>query len=298
MKSLSDRVRTALASKEAFEKTGGDVALLKVGVVEDALVQRDGRLDTFDHEFVEGPTHTSDRFLPVPAMGDDFGDHRIIERNDHHVRFHRRVASHTESARRAIFGDHAGTWRKLFRIFSVDAAFKTVPVELDVLLFEREGVSVGEPDLLFNEIDAGHHFGDGMLDLDAGIHFHEEEVVILVEQELDSSDIPVVDRFHGFDGDAAEFSAELFIDGGRRRFFEQLLVPALDRAISLAEMHNMATMVGNNLHFDMAGLEKISFEIDGVVAEGGLRFRLRSLKRPSKVLGFVDDAHAASSPTG
>ena len=73
-------------------------------------------------------------------------------------------------------------------------------------------------------------------------------------------------------------------------------MPALDRAVALAEMHDMPTMVGNNLHFDMAGLEKISFEIDGVVAEGGLRLRLRGLKRASKILGLVDDAHAACLP--
>ena len=106
-----------------------------------------------------------------------------------------------------------GQGRKLFRIFGVDAAFEAVPVELDVLLFEREGVSIGEPDLLLDQIDAGHHFGDGMLDLDAGVHFHEEEVVVLVEQELDGADISVVNGFDGFDGNATDFSAEFLVDG-------------------------------------------------------------------------------------
>ena len=226
------------------------------------------------------------------------GDHRIVERDDHHVRFHRRVDSHTESAWRAVFGDHTRTGCKFFRVFGVDAAFEAVPAELDVLLFEREGLPVGEPDLLLDEIDAGHHFGDGMLHLDAGVHFHEEEVVVLIEQELDGTDIPVVHGFDGFDGDAADFPAELFVDGRRRCFFEKLLMPALDRAVALAEMHDMPTMVGDNLHFDMAGLKKISFEVDGIVAERGLRLRLRGLKRASEILSLIDDAHAASAPTG
>ena len=51
------------------------MALLKVGVIEDAFVQRDGRLDALDHEFVEGSTHARDGFLPVSSMRDDFGDH-------------------------------------------------------------------------------------------------------------------------------------------------------------------------------------------------------------------------------
>ena len=72
----------------------------------------------------------------------------------------------------------------------------------------------------------------------------------------------------------------------------------LDRTIALTEMHHMPTMVGGNLHFDMAGFEEISFEVDSVVAERGFCFGLRGLKRTSEILSFVDDAHAAPSPTG
>ena len=42
----------ALASEEAFEERGGDMALLKVGIVEDSPVQRNRRLDAFDHKFI------------------------------------------------------------------------------------------------------------------------------------------------------------------------------------------------------------------------------------------------------
>ena len=80
--------RDALAGEEAFEEGGRDVALLEVGVVEDALVQRDGCLDAFDHKFVKDSAHAGDGFLPVPPMGDDFGDHGIVERDDHHIRFY------------------------------------------------------------------------------------------------------------------------------------------------------------------------------------------------------------------
>ena len=157
---------------------------------------------------------------------------------------------------------------------------------------------IGKADLLLNDIDTGHHFGDRVLHLDAGVHFHEEEVVILVEHELDGADVPIMYCFDDFDGNAADFPAEFLVDGGRRCFLEQLLMPALDRAVALAEMSDMPAMVGGNLYLNMAGLKKISFEVNGIVAERGLRLRLRGLKRASEVFRFIDDAHAASSPTG
>src|SRR6185295_3079338 len=217
---------------------------------------------------------------------------------DHHIRFHGRVDAYAEAAWRTVLGDHTGAGCELFRVFGVDAAFEAVPIQLDVLLLEGEGLSVGDPDLLLDEIDAGHHFGDRMFHLDAGVHFHEEEVVVFVEQKLDGADTPVVDGFDGFDRDAADLSAEFLIDGRRRGFFHQLLVPPLDRAVTFAEVHHMPAMVGDDLYFNVARFEKISFEIDCVVAERGLCFKLGGLKRTSEILGFIDDAHAASSPAG
>ena len=62
-------------------------------------------------------------------------------------------------------------------------------------------------------------------------------------------------------------------------------MPALDRAVALAEMYDMPTMVGDNLHFNMPRLEKVSFEVDGVVPESGFCFGLSGLKRASEIFG-------------
>ena len=125
-----------LAGEEAFEEGCGDVALLEVWVVKDASMERDGRLDAFDDEFVEGAAHAGDTFLPVSAVGNDLGDHGIVERDDHHIRLHGRIDTNAESAWCTIFRDHPGAGRKLFRVFRVDATFEAMSVELDVLLLE------------------------------------------------------------------------------------------------------------------------------------------------------------------
>ena len=225
---LFSHISPELAGKEPFDKRRGDVALLEVGVIEDAFVEGNGCLDAFDHEFVKGSSHACDGLLTVSPMGDDLGDHRIIEGDDHHIRFHCRVDAHAESAWRAVFGDHPWRRRELFRIFGIDAAFEAVSNKLDVLLLEREGLTVGEPDLFLNEIDAGHHFGDRMLYLDTSIHLHEEKIMVLVEEELDGADITVMHGFDGFDRYSTDFPSQFFVDGRRRRFFKQFLMPALD----------------------------------------------------------------------
>lgn len=82
-------LRELLAGEESFEEGCGNVALLEVGVVEDAFVQRDSGLNALDDELVESPAHAGKGFLPVSPMGNDFSDHRVVKRHNHHVRFHR-----------------------------------------------------------------------------------------------------------------------------------------------------------------------------------------------------------------
>ena len=57
--------------------------------------------------------------------------------------------------------------------------------EPDVLLLKSERLAAGDAQLQFDEIEPGDRFGDGMLDLQAGIHFHEIEFAVCVEQELE-----------------------------------------------------------------------------------------------------------------
>ncbi len=58
-------------------------------------------------------------------------------------------------------------------------------------------------DLLAHEIDAGHHLGDRMLDLDAGVHLDEIELAVLVE-ELDGAGAVIAELAHGGGGDVAD----------------------------------------------------------------------------------------------
>ena len=57
----------------AGEKSGVDFAGNEVGMGQDFLVQRDGGIDSFHHEHVQGPAHACHGFVAVCAIGDQFG---------------------------------------------------------------------------------------------------------------------------------------------------------------------------------------------------------------------------------
>src|SRR6185312_1977473 len=76
------------------------------------------------------------------------------------------------------------------------------------------------------------------------------------------------------------------------RLLDQLLVPALDRALALAERHRPLA-VGEHLHLDVARAGDVALEVDVGVAEPGLRLaaRGRQLRREARLV--LDDLHPA-----
>ena len=115
------------------------------------------------------------------------------------------------------------------------------PAELDVVLGERQRLARGDPDLLGHEVDARHHLGDGVLDLEAGVHLEEEELAVL-EEELDGAGVVVAARLGDLDGRLAHGLADLGGERRRRALLDQLLVAALGRAVALADPHAVAVL--------------------------------------------------------
>ena len=55
-----------------------------------------------------------------------------------------------------------------------------------------EPAAGGDADLLAHQVDAADHFRDRMLDLQAGVHFDERELAVLV-QELQRAGVAVAE---------------------------------------------------------------------------------------------------------
>ena len=136
-----------------------------------------------------------------------------------------------------------------------------------------------------------------MLDLDAAVQLEEVEVAP-VEHELDGAGAAVADRAAERDRGLAHSRSELAVERGGGRLLEHLLVPALDRAVALAEGDDLAVLVREQLDLDVTRPLDVALVVDGVVAEGGLRLAAGRLGRLLELGRLADDAHPAAASAG
>src|SRR5918994_3272405 len=135
-----------------------------------------------------------------------------------------------------------------------------------------------------------------MLDLDAAVQLEQVEVAA-VEHELDRPGASVTDGAGERDRGVAHPRTQLRIERGGGRLLEHLLVPPLDRALSLAQRDDGPVGVGEHLDLDVAGPLDVPLAEHPLVAEGRGRLASRRFERLVELAGRADDAHAAPAPT-
>src|SRR5438309_10168664 len=170
--------------------------------------------------------------------------------------------------------------------------------KVDVLLPHGQPLACGDADLLLDDIDTSDHFGHGMFDLDACVHFDEVELTFFVEI-LERAGSAVAELAAGLDAALSDTRALLRRKLGCRGLLHDFLVPSLHGAIALAEMDHVPVTVGEHLHLDVSRVLQVFFEIDGGVAEGRPGFRPRHAYCTLEGGFRVHDTHApAAASTG
>ena len=183
------------------------------------------------------------------------------------------------------------------RILRVDARLKRVAVDRDLVLCQRQRFARRDTQLPFDQVEAGDHLGDRMLDLQPRVHLHEIEAAVLVGDELDGAGAHVVHGLGRIDRGLAHRGATRRRHAGRRCFLEHLLMPALHRAVALEQMHDAAVRVAEHLDLDVPRLQHVLLDQHVVVAERALRLALARRERGVEVLGAIDATHALAAPT-
>src|SRR5690242_15588441 len=174
-----------------------------------------------------------------------------------------------------------------------------MPRTHDLILLHRQALAGSDTQLPFHQIKPGHGFGDRMLDLEPRIHLHEvETLAAFFGDELDRAGADVTNRARRRDRRLADIEPPLAGETRRRRLFYDFLMPALDRAIALEQMDDVAASVAENLHLNMAGAFEIAFQQHCVIAESAFRLAPGAVESARELGRARDDAHAPPAAAG
>src|SRR5690606_35767668 len=258
-------------SQLVFEVMDAGTTLDKARVVHQLAVQRNVGLYTFYHHFGQGNAQTGDSLTTRSAGCNQFGDHGIIMWRNGVTTEYVGIHAHPGPARRVPVGNLSGTGDELEWIFGVDPAFDGVSAELHIALTQGELFAGSYKYLLNHQIDTRDHLGDGVLDLNPGIHFDEEEFAVFV-QELERT-CATITHLAACLGAALANSLDKTAGNTRRWcFFDDFLMTALHGAITLAQPDSISPAVGQNLNLDMTRVLEELLHVDLGVAECGSGF--------------------------
>ena len=281
---------------DAFEEVSVEFAGDEVRMGEDALVQRDCGFYAFDDEAVEGDLHADDGFGAVAPVGDELGDERVVIGGNYGVGVHCGVNANAWAAGDAEGGDASGRWNEGIGVLCIDAAFDGVAAKIEMADDVANFLAGGDADLRFHEIDARDHFGDGMLDLDARVHLDKVQIAGFFAEKFDGARAGVANAFESFGDEAADAVARGLIERDRRRFLENLLVAALERAFAFAEVNDAAMVIAHDLKFDVARALDQLLHVNIGTAECAFGFGARGAEVWEKFAFIANDAHAAAAP--
>ncbi len=275
-----------------FDHACARLAADEARVLQQRAVESEQRRGPFDAELGKRAKHPRDRALAVDVVNDQLGDHRVVEVADLVTRLDAGVDPNPRAGRLAIRGDPSWCRKEPTRdVLRIDPALDGVPSEGDVGLRDRERLTGRDENLLSDQVEPGDELGDGVLDLDPGVHLHEEVLAVAGEQALDRPGRAIPRRPRGLDRDRADPLSQRRVHRGRGRLLDELLVSALDRAVALAEVDHVAVTVGQHLNLDVARILDETLDVDPRVGEVLLALPRRSLERALGVAGRPDDLH-------
>ncbi len=171
-------------------------------------------------------------------------------------------------------------------------------LESHVLLADRQRLAARDAQLQFDQVQPGDRLGDGMLDLQTGVHFHEIERAARIEQEFQRARAFVTERLDGGDRHCPHLRTQFRRHCRRRRLLDQLLMAPLHRAIALAEVNGVAVCIPEHLDLDVARIFNGALQDHRGIAERGLGFRARAAQRIRKGRFVRYQPHAVAAATG
>ena len=283
------------------DELGGIAVIQKGRMFQQVDDKFDVRRHAADTEFAQRPVHPRNRLFRRLRMCRHLDEKAVIIARDDAARIGRAAIQPDAIAggravgrQAAIVGDEV-----VQRVFGGDAALHGVAVQFDIGLRGhpgrlRQGLALFDQDLGLHDVDAGHLLGDGVFDLNAGIHLDEVEFLIVhIHQEFDGARAFILHMGADFPGHFANIGALGLGQIGGRGAFHDFLVAPLHGAVTLPQVPNIALLVAQDLHFDVAGAQDHLFQIALAIAKGGLGLAAALADFQLQLIFRQDRAHTA-----
>ena len=171
--------------------------------------------------------------------------------------------------------DSARAGEKALGILGVDPQFDGVTAGHHGVRVKARRKASGREQLLLDEVDTGHQFGDRMLDLQPRIHLEEVERALAgqarrIEEELDGAGAAISDRLTGPHRGLDHAGAQRRRQHRARRLLGHLLVATLHRTVALTQGNDPTVGEPEDLHLDVSRARDVALEQDRRVAEEAL----------------------------
>ena len=154
----------------------------------------------------------------------------------------------------------------------VDAALDRRAAHFNVCLRAVKLYTRCNADLPLYNVFAGDELRNRMLYLKARVHFHKIEILVAVHQKFHRTGVHIAHGFRRFRCRLKQLGALFLCHTGRGGFFNQLLVIALNGALTLAKAHHVPLLVTEQLHFYVFCRVNVFFHVHATVTERLLRF--------------------------
>ena len=137
-----------------------------------------------------------------------------------------------------------------------------------------------------------------MFHLNAGVHFHEVEIPMIVHEILNGAGVCVADALAEADRCIAHLFAKLGRHEWRRALLDDLLVASLERAVALTEVDHTAVNITKNLEFNVVWIDDEFLDVNRAISKCLFRFHTGGVISLHQAAFVAGDAHAATAATG
>lgn len=195
--------------------------------------------------------HARNGLFPIFTPDNELGDHGIVIGRDGITLAYATIDANRAVAKADMLGQAKmaeradGRQKAVVWILRVNPRFNGMTFHGQLRLRQGQGLASGDTQLPLDQIQPGNHFGDRMLHLQAGIHFHEVEATVGLCDELDRAGAHIAYGLGSSDCRLTHLLAAFRGHARRRGLFNHFLVTTLNRAVTLEQVYGVAWLSAN-----------------------------------------------------